>query len=87
MRIILIQTLQGRYLAGRNEDISKRYLPVTIETTVLKKLGFYREFYAGRARLGKKNKTKQCEGKKFTTRQTTVQGDGEGAVRMGRTAP
>lgn len=35
----------------------------------------------------KKNKTKQCEGKKFTTRQTTVQGDGEGAVRMGRTAP
>lgn len=85
MRIILIQTLQGRYLAGRNEDISKRYLPMTIETTVLKKLGFYREFYAGRARLGKK--TKQSEGKRFTTRQTTVQGDGEGAVRMGRAAP
>lgn len=32
-------------------------------------------------------KNKQSEGKKFTTRQTTVQGDGEGAVRMGRTAP
>lgn len=34
-----------------------------------------------------KKKTKQSEGKRFITRQTTVQGDGEGAVRMGRAAP